>query len=62
MFMLHIIGVHVCDCMFVFVCMNAGLTGIGSVRYRNEKTNDAGTGPIPDQAKAVRHFFGPVPD
>ncbi len=27
-----------------------------------KKTNDAVTGPVQDQAKAVRHFFGPVPD
>jgi hypothetical protein len=26
-----------------------------------KKTNDAGTGLVPDQAKAVRHIFGPVP-
>jgi hypothetical protein len=29
---------------------------------RTGKTNDAGNSPVPDQAKAVRHFFGPVPD
>jgi hypothetical protein len=27
-----------------------------------KKTNDAGTGPVPDQADTVRHFFSPVPD
>jgi hypothetical protein len=27
-----------------------------------KKTNDAETGPVPDQTKAVRHFFGPVPN
>jgi hypothetical protein len=69
--------VCVCDCMFVGVfmcvrvfvcvhvhvykCQNAELSGIWSVRYRTEKTNVAGTGPVPDQVKAVRHFFGPVP-
>ncbi len=68
MFMPHIIGVCVCECVFVcmFVCINAGnagLSGIRSVRYRNKKlTNDAGTVPVPDQAKAVQHFFCPVPD
>ncbi len=55
-------GVFVGVFMCVFVCINAGLSGIRSVWYRNKKTNDAVTGPVPDQAKAVRHFFGPVPD
>ncbi len=41
----------------MFMCINAGLSGIRSVRNWNEKTNRAGTGPVPDQAKAVRHFF-----
>jgi hypothetical protein len=27
-----------------------------------KKTNDAGTDPVPDQAGAVRHFFGMVPE
>jgi hypothetical protein len=74
MIMPHIIGVRVrvCVCVRVHVCggvrvrvykcRNAGLSGIRSVWYRNEKINDAGTGPVPDQAKAVRHFFSPVPD
>ncbi len=53
---------HRCVSVCVFVCINAGLSSIQSVRYQNKKTNDAGTGPVPDQAKAVRHFFGPVPD
>jgi hypothetical protein len=45
----------------VFLCINAGMpdclvsdqsgTGI------KKKTNDAGTGLVPDQAKAVWHFF-----
>jgi hypothetical protein len=55
---------HRCVCVFVyvftFVCINArigGLCGIQSVRYRNEKTNDAGTSPVSDQAKAVQHFL-----
>jgi hypothetical protein len=54
------VGVHVRVRMYK--CRNAGLSGIQSVRYRNDKTNDAGTDPVPDQADAVRHFFGPVPD
>ncbi len=41
----------------VYKCQDAGLSSIRSVRYRNEKTNDAGTGPVPDQAKAVRLFL-----
>jgi hypothetical protein len=41
----------------VYKCRNAGLPGIRSVLYRNEKTNDAGTGPVPDQSKAVWHFL-----
>jgi hypothetical protein len=48
-----------CVCVFVCKCRNAGLSGIRSVRYWNEKKKiiDAGTGPVPGQAKAVRHFF-----
>jgi hypothetical protein len=47
----------------VYKCWNARLSGFRSVRYWTEKkTNDAGTGPILDQAKAVQHIFGPVPD
>ncbi len=46
--------------VFVFVCINAGmpdclaseLSGIGI-----KKTNDAGTGLVPDQAKAVWYFL-----
>ncbi len=45
-----------------YKCRNAGLSGIRSIRYRNEKTNNAVNGPVPDQVKAVRHFFGPVLD
>jgi hypothetical protein len=41
----------------VYKCRNVGLSGIRSVRYRNEKTNDAVNGPVPDQVKAVRHFL-----
>ncbi len=60
----HHRSVCMCQCVFVcvFVRINAGLSGIRSVRYRNEKTNDAVNGPVPQQVKAVRHFFGPVPD
>ncbi len=49
------VRVHVRVC--VYKCRNAGLSVIRSVRYWNEKTNDAGTSPVPDQAKTVRHFF-----
>ncbi len=56
------VRVFVFLCVFVFMCINAGLSGIRSVRYRTEKTNDDGDSPVPDQAKAVRHFFGPVQD
>jgi hypothetical protein len=52
--------VRVCVC--VYKCRNAGLSSIRSVRYRNEKTNDAGTDPVPDQADAVRLFLELVPD
>jgi hypothetical protein len=56
--------VFVCVVMFVcvvvfvcvLVCINAGLSGIRSVRYWKEKI-DAGTSPVSDQAKAVRHFL-----
>jgi hypothetical protein len=71
MFTPHIIGVWGCGGVRVRVrvrvrmrvrvrvykCRNAELSGIRSVWYRTEKTNDAGTGPVLDQAKAVRHFF-----
>jgi hypothetical protein len=53
-------GVHVR--VRVYKCRNAELSGIRSVRYQTEKTNDAGTGPVPDQAKAVQHFFGLIQD
>ncbi len=55
-------GVRVRVHVRVYKCRNAGLIGVQSVRYRNEKTNDARKDPVPDQAKAVRHFFGLVPD
>jgi hypothetical protein len=44
----------------VYKCWNVELSGIRSIWYRTEKNNDAGTGPVPDQAKTVWHFFGPV--
>jgi hypothetical protein len=37
------VGVHLRVRMYK--CRNAGLSGILSVRYQNDKTNDAGTGP-----------------
>jgi hypothetical protein len=58
-------GVFVCVFMSVFVCINAGMPNYSASDQSGtglKKTNDAGTGPVPDQAKAVRHFFGPVPD
>jgi hypothetical protein len=33
-------------------CLASDQSGTGL-----KKTNDAGTGPVPDQAKAVQHFF-----
>jgi hypothetical protein len=55
----------VCVCEYVFVCINAEMldcpvsdqSGTGT-----KKPNDAGNGPVPEQAKAVRHFFSPVLD
>jgi hypothetical protein len=63
----------VCECVFVcvfvcvcvLVCINAGMPNCPASDQsgtRLKKTNDAGTSPVPDQAKAVRHFFGPVKD
>ncbi len=51
------VRVRVCVRVRVYKCRNAGLPGIRSVQYWNERTNDAGTGAVPDQAKAVWHFF-----
>jgi hypothetical protein len=56
------VRVRVRVCVRVYKCRNAGLSGIRSVRYRNEKTNDAGNGPVLDQAQAIRHLFGSVRD
>jgi hypothetical protein len=60
---------HVCMCVHlrlrvhVYKCRNTRLSGIRSVRYRNEKiSNNAGTYPVLDKADAFRHFFGPVLD
>ncbi len=52
-------------CMFMFVCINARMPDCPASDQSGtgiKKTNDAGTGPVPDQTKAVRHFFGPVLD
>jgi hypothetical protein len=52
-------------CMCVFMCINAGMPNCPASDQSGtglKKTNDAGTGPVPDQAKAVRLFFGSVPD
>jgi hypothetical protein len=46
--------------MFVFVCINAGMPDCPASDQSGtgmKKTNDAGTGPVPDQANAVRHFL-----
>ncbi len=61
------VGVCACEfvCVFMFVCINAVMPDSpASEQSRTgiKKTNDAGIGPVPDQAKVVRHFFGPVPD
>jgi hypothetical protein len=56
------VRVHVRVRVRMYKCGNVGLSGIRSVRYRNDKNNDAGTDPVPNQADAVRHFFGPVLD
>ncbi len=60
-------GVFACvfGCVCMFVCINAGMPNCPASDQSGtglKKTNYAGTGPVPDQAKAVRHFFGPVPD
>jgi hypothetical protein len=56
--------VFVCLFMCVFVCINAGMPNCPASDQSGtglKKTNDAGTGPVLDQAKTVWHFFGPVP-
>ncbi len=61
MFACMFMSMFVCvfECMFVCVpdCPASDQSGTGMI-----KTNDARTDPVPDQADAVRHFFGPVPD
>jgi hypothetical protein len=63
----HHMCVRVCECVFacVCVCINAGMSDCPASDQSGtgmKITNDAGAGPVPDQAKAFRHFFGPVPD
>jgi hypothetical protein len=43
-----------CECVCVFECvfLCVFMSSIRSVRYRTEKTKDAGNSPVPDQAKA----------
>jgi hypothetical protein len=59
--------VFVCVFMYMFVCMfiNVGMPDYPA-SYQSgtgmKKTIDAGTDPVPDQAGAVRHFFGLVPE
>ncbi len=55
-------GVFVCVfvCVFVFVCINAGMPDCPASVWPGtgiKTTNDAGTVPVPDQARGVRHFF-----
>jgi hypothetical protein len=52
--------VYECTFVCVFVCINAGMPNCPASDQSGtglKKTNDAGTGPVPDQAKAVWHFF-----
>jgi hypothetical protein len=54
-----------CVFAFMFVCINAGMPDCPASDQSGtgiKKTNDAGTGPVLDQTKAVQQFFGPVPD
>ncbi len=47
------------------VCINAGMPDCPASDQSGtgmNRTNDAGTGPVPDEADAVRHFFSLVPD
>ncbi len=64
-------GVRVCVFVYVFVCVivcvfiNAGMPDYPASYQCGpgmKKTNDAGTDLVPDQAGAVQHFFGPVPE
>ncbi len=57
--------VFVCMFMCVFVFINAGMPDCPASDQSGtgmKKNNDAGTDPVPDQAGAVRHFFGPIPE
>jgi hypothetical protein len=54
---------HRCVCMFM--CINAGMPDCPASDQSStglKKTNDAWTGPVPDQAKAIWHIFGSVLD
>ncbi len=56
------VGVHVlvCVCVYVGVCINVGMPNCPASNQSStemKKTNDAGTGPVPDQAYAFWHFF-----
>jgi hypothetical protein len=54
-----------CVCMCVCVCTNAGMLDCPASNKsgsRMKKSNDAGTGPVPDQDNEVWHFFSLVPD
>jgi hypothetical protein len=44
--------VHTCACVQMSACPACNQSGSGT-----KKTNDAGTGPVPDQANEVQHFF-----
>ncbi len=58
-------GVFVWVFVCVFMCINAGMPDCPASDQsstRIKKTNDAGTGLVLNQIKAVRHFFGRVPD
>jgi hypothetical protein len=55
----HYRCVCVYECVFVFLCINAGMLDCPASDQSStvmKKANDAGTGLVPDQAKAVRHF------
>jgi hypothetical protein len=52
-------------CVFVCVFINAGMPDCPASDQSGtgmKKNNNAGTDPVPDQAGAVRHFFGPIPE
>jgi hypothetical protein len=61
----HLRSGSMCVCECVFVCINAGMPDCPASDQSGtgiKKTNDAGTGPVPDQTKAIQHFFGLIPD